>query len=95
MWTVVVDLWDRTPDSFSFTSQNNVTRSTSVESNIITIAGIDTGVDISIVGGQYRIGTGSYTSATGTVVSGDTVQLSLTSSASYSTTSTVVLTVGW
>jgi len=92
---VYVDVWDRMPDAFSFTAQNNITRSTAVESNVITIAGIDTGVDIGIVGGQYKIGTGDYTSATGTVSSGDTVQLRLTSSSSYSTTSTAVLTVGW
>ncbi len=50
---------------------------------------------VSIEGGEYRIGTGEYTSATGMVFSGDMIQLRLTSSASYNTTSTAVLTVGW
>lgn len=47
---VVVDLSDRTPDVFTFTAQTNIARSTVVESNIITVAGVDTGVVVSIVG---------------------------------------------
>ncbi len=39
---VFVDTWDRMPDPFSFTAQNGVARSTVVESNVITVAGIDT-----------------------------------------------------
>jgi hypothetical protein len=91
---VFVDAYDRTPDPFTFTAQTNIARSTVVESNAITVAGIDTGVVVSVVGGEYRIGTGAYTAATGTVSSGDTIQLRLTSSANYSTTSTAILTVG-
>lgn len=91
---VFVDLSDRTPDVFSFTAQTNIARSTVVESNTITLAGVDTGVSISIVGGQYKINTGSFVSTTGTVFSGDIVQLKLTSSSSYSTLSTATVTVG-
>jgi len=39
--SVVVDLSDRTPNAFTFASQTSVTRSTAVESNTITLAGID------------------------------------------------------
>jgi len=47
---VFVDLSDRTPDVFTFTPQTNVARSTAIASNTITVAGVDTGVAISIVG---------------------------------------------
>ena len=91
---IVVDLSDRTPDAFTFTAQTNVARSMAVASNTITVAGVDTGVAISIVGWQYRVNTGSYTSTVWTVFNGDTVQLRLTSSSSYNTQSTATLTVG-
>lgn len=47
---IVVDLSDRTPDIFTFTAKTNAALSTAVTSNIVTIAGIDTGVSISIDG---------------------------------------------
>lgn len=46
---VFVDLSDRTPNIFTFTAQTNVARSTVIESNVITVAGVDTGVMISVV----------------------------------------------
>lgn len=91
---VIVDLSDRTPDVFTFTAQTNIARSTVVESNTVTITGIDAGVPIIVTGGQYKINSGSFTSATWIVYSGDTLQLKVTSSASYSTLSTVIVTVG-
>lgn len=91
---IVVDLSDRTPNIFTFTAQTNIARSTVVASNTITVTGIDTGVSISVVGWQYRVNSGSYTSAAWTVFNGDAVQLQMTSSASYSAASTATLTVG-
>lgn len=39
---VFVDVFDRTPNTFTFTAQTNIARSTVVASNIITVAGVDT-----------------------------------------------------
>ena len=38
-----------------------------------SVSGINAAAAISITGGEYRIGAGSYTSSAGTVVNGDTV----------------------
>ena len=49
--TILIDLYDRTPDSVSFTTQTNVDRSTVTLSNIVTISGIEVPVDITVSGG--------------------------------------------
>nr|MDD3720499.1 DUF5011 domain-containing protein [Candidatus Gracilibacteria bacterium] len=86
--------FDSTPDSFSFTSLTDKELNTLYESNTITVTGTNTGSTISIVGGEYKIGTGTYTSSTGIVNNGETVTVRLTSSNSYSTLKTATLTIG-
>ena len=78
---------------FSFDSVFGATRSTVYESNIETITGFSSPFDISITGGEYRIDGGAYTSANGSIASGQTVQIRLTSSANYSTVVTSVLNI--
>ena len=85
---------DTTPDAFHFTDQTGVALSTLTTSSAITVAGINTAADISIVGGTYAINGGGYTSASGTVNAGNTVTVQQTSSASYSTTTDAILTIG-
>ncbi|MDD3302292.1 MAG: S-layer homology domain-containing protein [Candidatus Gracilibacteria bacterium] len=85
---------DSTPDAFTFTAVTGKELSTVYESNTITVSGINTTSAISIVGGEYKIGTGSYTSSAGTVANGQTVTVRLTSSSSYSTLNTTTLTIG-
>lgn len=70
---------DTTPDAFTFTDQTGVAPSSPVESNVITVAGIDAAAAVSITGGQYKIGGGAYTGSAGTVMNGDTVTVRLTS----------------
>ncbi len=85
---------DTTPDAFSFTDQTDVGRSTPITSNAITISGINSATAISVNNGEYRINNGGFTSTTGTVANGDTVQVRHTSSGSFSTTTDTVLTIG-
>ncbi len=85
---------DTTPNSFTFTDQTNRALSTQVVSNSITVGGINTGAAISITGGEYRIGSGAWTSATGSVSNNNTVQVRLTSSAAPEVTSHAQLTIG-
>jgi len=87
-------VFDSTPDAFSFTAQTDKELATSYESNAITVAGINATSPISIVGGEYKIGAGAYTSATGTVVNGETVTVRLTSAGSYSTATSATLSIG-
>jgi hypothetical protein len=91
---------DTTPSAFTFTDATNQTISSVIESNVITVTGVDaaTNVPISITGGEYAIDTGggfgAWTSTSGNVQLGYTVKVRGTSSASYSTAVNVVLTVG-
>ncbi|GAB4090824.1 IPTL-CTERM sorting domain-containing protein [Hydrogenophaga soli] len=84
---------DTTPNAFSFTPQTDVALSTVIASNSVTVSGINTGVPISVTGGEYAINGGAYTATAGTVNNGDTVTVRLTSSASFSTTRLATLTV--
>lgn len=84
---------DTTPDAFAFTDQTGVPLSTLTESNSVTVSGIAAPASISITGGEYRIGAGSYTLAPGTVSNGETVTVRQTSSASFSTTTNATLTI--
>lgn len=89
---------DTTPDPFTFTDQTNVALSTIIESNTVTISGIDTVTPISVTGGEYAVdagsGFGAFTSTSTTVVDGDQVKVRHTSSSSYNTIVTTTLTVG-
>jgi hypothetical protein len=94
----VTTLDDPSPDSipaqFTFTDRTNVTLSTVITSNTITITGINTAANISITGGEYSVNGGSYTSSSGTVNNGNTVTVRQTSSGSYSTKTDAILTIG-
>ncbi len=83
-----------TVQPLSFTAVSGAAQSSAVTSNTVTVSGISYSAPISINGGQYSIGGGAFTSANGTVSSGQTIQLSLTSSASASTPSSATVTVG-
>lgn len=85
---------DTTPDAFTFTDQTDVAVNTTRTSNAITVAGITAAANISITGGTYQIGAGSFVSTSGTVTNGQTVTVRHTSSASNSTATNTVLTIG-
>jgi hypothetical protein len=65
-----------------------------VTSNTVTISGINAPAPISVVGGTYSINGGAFTSASGTILNGQTVAVRQTASTSYSTTTIATLTVG-
>ena len=56
---------DTTPNAFTFTDQTGVAVSTEVTSAAITVAGIDAAAAISITGGTYQIGSGTFTNSAG------------------------------
>ncbi len=98
---------DTTPAAFAFTDVTAQAVSTQIASNIIQITGISTGTNISISGDasrEYRVcpdatcttetQTWGSAAGTGVVTNNSYVQVRLTSSASYATTSTVTLTIG-
>ncbi|MDP1609947.1 MAG: DUF1566 domain-containing protein [Sulfuritalea sp.] len=85
---------DTTPDAFTFVDQTNIARSTLTESAAITVAGINAAAAISVAGGEYQINGGAWTGAAGTITNGQTVKVRHTTSASTSTATNTVLTIG-
>jgi hypothetical protein len=85
---------DTTPLPFTFTDVTNQPLNTLTPSNSVTIFGITLPSPISIVGGEYSINTGVFTSTAGTVTSGQQVVVRQTSSGTPATTTNTVLTVG-
>jgi hypothetical protein len=93
---------DTTPDPFGFTSVSGVSRNTTVSSNVVTIQGLGDGVQapISVSGDpsgnnhQYRINGGSWTSASGSITNGQTVQVRHVSASAANSVTETVLTIG-
>jgi hypothetical protein len=85
---------DTTPNQFTFVDKTNVLRSALQTSNEITIAGIDTGVNVTVVGGTYSKNGGAFTSTAGTAVAGDRFRVQHTSSPYFEDTRSTTLTVG-
>ncbi|MBL8225513.1 MAG: hypothetical protein JNM50_09290 [Chromatiales bacterium] len=92
--TFSVTTGDTTPGPFSFTDVTGAPLNTSTISNQITVFGISLPSPITITGGEYQIGAGVFTSAAGTVNSGDLVTVRQTSSPNFSTTTDTVLNIG-
>jgi len=83
------------PNSFNFTDQTDVQRNSTIVSNSITVSNINTSVTISISGGEYEInGNNTWLSTDSTVVVNDTIKVRHTSSASYTSKTDTVLTIG-
>jgi|GEM_PF-3667481 len=79
---------------FSFAPQINVPKSTSIPSNVIGVFGNNVPVAISIVGGEYSINGGAFTSSPGIVNQYDAVQVQQTSSAANDTETGATLSIG-
>ena len=94
-------LWvpDTTPDTFTFTDQTDVDIGTVITSDTVTVSGINTAADISIVSCtgescEYQINGGTWTSDAGSVSEGDEIAVRQSSSDSYSTTTDLTLDIG-
>lgn len=85
---------DMVPNTFAFAPQTSVELSTNTDSNITTLSGTNIPAAISVSSGMYSINSLAFTSATGTILSGDTLQLRVLSSASYATSTNVTITIG-
>ena len=86
---------DNEADPFTFDSVSNAELSTSYDSNIVTISGLEVCQEaFASNGAEMSVNGGAFSTATQTVCSGDTVQLRMTSSPNYVTKKTSTLTVG-
>jgi hypothetical protein len=83
-------------NNVDFTPILEAETTTTYESNIVTVDGIygTTGATISISGGLFSINGAEFSSTSTTINNGDTLQLQATTSASYDTKTSVVVTIG-
>ena len=85
---------DITPDTFNFIEQIDLALNTKILSNTIIVTGINTSTDINIVGGEYAINDGNFSSQNGKVNNTDKITVRLLSSSTYRTTNKATLTIG-
>lgn len=85
---------DTIPDALVFNRVVDAPLDQTVESNIVTVLGINTGVPISITGGDYSIDSGGYTGEAGTIYNSQTVKIRLTSADKQAARALAVLEVG-
>jgi hypothetical protein len=86
-----------TPGAFSFTDRANVTLSTLVTSDVVTINGLGCAASVSVTGQgnpQIRVDEHSWTDGTATISNGQTLEVRLTSNAALGVTNTATVTVG-
>jgi hypothetical protein len=83
------------PNPFSFVPLNNVDPATAQVSTAITVTGTNVPTTISVSSGaEYSINGGAYTSTPGVVSPGAVLTVRVTSSSSYDTPVSAVLTIG-
>lgn len=85
---------DTTPDNFTFTAVTNADVSAPVESNSITVDGINAAAAISITGGEYKIASGEYTTSDSTITDGQSVTVRLTTPEAGNQTREATLLIG-
>ncbi|MCY7389873.1 MAG: FecR family protein [Burkholderiales bacterium] len=83
-----------TPNAFVFNSISNAATSQLFTSSAAMISSINVASPISIIGGQYSINGGPFTSAAGFVTNGQSVAVQLLSSSANLTTMSATLSVG-
>jgi uncharacterized delta-60 repeat protein len=89
--------WDLTPDPFSFTNVTNVTTGSLQTSNLITISGLGTGIEVpvTVINGQYaQNGSTAYSTDLGWAKNGDQFNVQHTASAFPGQTASTGLLVG-
>lgn len=95
-WDVSTTGPDTTPNAFSFTDQTGLALSTLAVSNSIIISGINASTPVSVSGDgspQIRINGGAWVTS-GNITSGQSLEVRLTSSASYGTKFSASIDVG-
>ncbi|MCE6958401.1 hypothetical protein LAZ40_04935, partial [Cereibacter sphaeroides] len=85
---------DTTPAAFGFAARTGVALSSLSSSDTVTISGITKPANVTVTGGEVSIAGSSTWVTSGTISSGQTLAVRLTSSASVSTASTATVTVG-
>ena len=86
---------DSTPSAVSFDDQTDVSVNTSVQSNTVTVQGINVQASLTITGGEHSVGcNGTFSSAATIVNAGDSLCLRHTSASAYESTVITTVTIG-
>ncbi|HET7811752.1 MAG TPA: hypothetical protein VFL16_14375 [Steroidobacteraceae bacterium] len=85
---------DTTPTAFAFTAQSNVAPGTQVESEQVTISGINAAAPVSVSGGEYSIDGQAYGSNAGQISNNQKVRIRVQSSGDSLGEVTATLTIG-
>jgi YD repeat-containing protein len=85
---------DATPDAYDLGNPVAAASGAWSTSSTVTITGINAATAVSITGGQYRINGGAWTTTSGTVAAGQTVQVQVQAPATAGANQTATLTVG-
>lgn len=72
-FTLTTQPADTTPNAFSFTEAITTKLNTAINSNTVTISGINVATPISVVGGKYSVDGGAFTEVAGTVANGQKI----------------------
>jgi hypothetical protein len=85
---------DRTPDTFSFVSRSKVPANTLIESEAVTISGINVPARLFIAGGEYSINGRAYRKSPGTVRNGERVRIRIRAARQAWGVASATLTIG-
>lgn len=85
---------DTTPDTFTFATQSKVAPDTPIESEPVTISGINIPAQLSITGGEYSIDGRAYRSNPGVIMNDQKVRIRVQSSGESSGEVSATLTIG-
>lgn len=93
-FSVITEEIDLTPDLFVFSSVENVSLNELTNSEVVTITGLNVPTPISIVDGTYSIDGGDFVNAPSVIMSGQTLELQLTSSVLSNNEEIATITIG-
>lgn len=85
---------DTSPDAFYFSDEDGAPLAEWIASDEVEVEGINTGTEISIVGGEYSVNYGSFTDEVGEVINGDVVIVRLETADTIDTESDLTLYIG-
>jgi hypothetical protein len=84
------------PTSFTLATKSDVSLSTVVQSDTVTLSGFTNALAVSVSGGdsEYSINGGTFTATAGTILPNQTLRVQHTSASTASTVTTTTVTVG-
>ncbi len=85
---------DTTPDAFSLANLTDQPLQMVITTNEITVEGINSATPISVIGGEYSINGGEFSSQAAMITNLQTVRVRLLSSVNYLTANELTLTIG-